>query len=1203
MPWSGSRRESVRARRLLAAASALAAGAAGVGLAVLLGWVFGVRALTEVVRGQVAMVPNTAVCLVLAGLALWLRTRAVGPLSIGANAAAAAVGIVAALSLVEIASGRDLGIDELLFRDPLGLTGFPPGRMAVLTALSLLSLAAALLTLGRGRLRSDLFGLVPGVLALASLAAYAEGLSGLSGFGDSKGMAVHTAAGLLLLSAGVLLAHSGGLSRLLSSDTAGGAMARRLLPIALLAPLAVNALRRWGLAHGFFGVPIGHALDELTDSAILAAIVLAAAAALMRADEKRVLSEDTLRTTEEKYRFLFESSPLPTWVVDRATLRYLAVNDAAVEHYGYTREEFLSMDIAQIRPPEDAAPVRRAVPKEGAGLERMGVWRHLKKDGTPIQVEIVTHTLTFEGRSAWLVAAYDVSERVRAEQELRKLSRAVEQSPASVVITDTSGNIEYVNPKFSRVTGYAESEVRGMNPRILKSGELPPESYRDLWDTITAGREWHGEFHNVKKDGDLFWEFASISPILDEHGAITHYVAVKEDITERKLAEGRIRQLNRLLRTISEVNQLIVRAQDRDVLLSEACRILVEHGGFPLVWIGAADPESGRVVPRARAGVRPDLVRGLDDSAEGQGPARTALWTGTSVVVADPAVAAFPLVTRVASRRVLVVHGSEANAIGAEETGLLDELAGDLGFAIDALENRDERRKAEEALAAREHHFRSLIENAQDIITIVDVPDTIAFQSPATRAILGRAPEEFVGRSILEFLHPEDVGVVREGLSRALANPETPRKAVYRFRHADGSWRTVEGIGKRLPGPGPPRVVVNSRDVTESRALEQQLLQAQKMEAVGRLAGGVAHDFNNLLTAILGYADLMEERVSGDEDLSANLREIRTAGQRAAALTRQLLAFSRKQILQPRTLDLNTVVTSIEKMLRRLIGEDIEIVTRLAPSVGSVRADPGQIEQVLVNLAVNSRDAMPRGGTLAIETSDVTLDAGFAAARPGAAPGPHAVLTVRDTGVGMTDDVKAHAFEPFFTTKTKGEGTGLGLATVYGIVKQSGGYVSVESEPGRGTTFRIYLPRVEEPAEPPGEEPASQPPRGHETILLVEDEEAVRRLSRSVLVARGYTVLEAVSGEEALEAARAHPGRIHLLLTDLVMPKVGGRELATRLAATRPETKALFVSGYTDEAIAQHGALEPGIAFLQKPFTPLALARKVREVLDAPAQG
>jgi PAS domain S-box-containing protein len=395
------------------------------------------------------------------------------------------------------------------------------------------------------------------------------------------------------------------------------------------------------------------------------------------------------------------------------------------------------------------------------------------------------------------------------------------------------------------------------------------------------------------------------------------------------------------------------------------------------------------------------------------------------------------------------------------------------------------------------------------------------------------------------------------------------------------------------------RVWGTQRDVTEQRHLEEQFRQSQKMEAVGQLAGGIAHDFNNILTAILGNTQLLLRDIPPGDSKRGDVEEIRKASERAASLTRQLLAYSRRQMLQPEVLDLNVVVAEMDKMLRRLIGEHIALVAVLAPDLGRVRADPNQIEQVMVNLAVNARDAMPDGGKVTIETANVDLDEGFAQAHLGSLPGSYAMLAVTDTGQGMDASVRAHLFEPFFTTKEVGKGTGLGLATVYGIVKQSGGYISVYSEPGRGSSFKIYLPRIETPADAPASAQKGGPARGSETVLVVEDEPAVLTLSRRALEAQGYVVLAASDAAAALRVVERHGGTIHLLLTDVVMPGLSGRELADRLAAQRPGIRVLYMSGYPGDAVVQHGTLPSGSAFLQKPFSPDGLARKVRDVLDA----
>ena len=396
-----------------------------------------------------------------------------------------------------------------------------------------------------------------------------------------------------------------------------------------------------------------------------------------------------------------------------------------------------------------------------------------------------------------------------------------------------------------------------------------------------------------------------------------------------------------------------------------------------------------------------------------------------------------------------------------------------------------------------------------------------------------------------------------------------------------------------------PHVLVLTTDVTERRQLEDQLRQAGKMEAVGQLAGGVAHDFNNILTAILGYADLLATDLPAGDQRREDVDEIRKAAQRAAALTRQLLAFSRKQVLEPRALDVNVLVDNMDKMLRPILGENVELRTIPATQLRAVRADPNQIEQIILNLAINGRDAMPGGGKLTIETANVDLDEHYAARHATVVPGPHVMLAVSDTGSGMDAATQARIFEPFFTTKERG--TGLGLATVYGVVKQSGGSIWVYSEPGQGTTFKIYLPALDAPAERVGRPQGPLPGlMGTETILIVEDDEQLLHVAHRALEARGYTVLTAARGDAALDTARRHPGPIHLLLSDVTIPDMDGRALAAALVKERKDLRVLYMSGYADQAIVHHGVLDPAVAYLPKPFTTEAIARRVREVLDIP---
>ena len=517
-----------------------------------------------------------------------------------------------------------------------------------------------------------------------------------------------------------------------------------------------------------------------------------------------------------------------------------------------------------------------------------------------------------------------------------------------------------------------------------------------------------------------------------------------------------------------------------------------------------------------------------------------------------------------------------------------------------------ERKRAEEALRKSEERYRLLFESNPLPMWVFDRQTLrfLAVNAAATQHY-GYSREEFLAMTIRDIRPPEALPELAEALSRSGAG--LGFAGLMRHWKKDGTVIDVEITYHTLTFEDRPAELVLAQDVTERRRIEkelrqsqEQLLQSQKLESVGQLAGGVAHDFNNLLTVITGQSDLMLRRLGESDPMRRRAEEIKKAAERAAGLTRQLLAFSRKQVLQPKVLDLTETVAGMDKLLRRLIGEDVHLVTVLAPDLGKVRADPSQIEQVLMNLAVNARDAMPEGGKLTIETQNTYLDETYARQHLSVVPGPYVMLAVSDTGSGMDAETQAHMFEPFFTTKEVGKGTGLGLSTVYGIVKQSGGNIYVYSEVGQGATFKVYLPLASETAEAGEQSPAeSARERRTETILLVEDEESVRLLLVETLEAEGYTVLAASGGEEALRVCELHGGPIHLLLTDVVMPEMSGRQLVERLSEKCAGVRVLYMSGYTDNAIVRHGVLEPGVSFLQKPFTPAAVISKVREVLDA----
>jgi PAS domain S-box-containing protein len=656
------------------------------------------------------------------------------------------------------------------------------------------------------------------------------------------------------------------------------------------------------------------------------------------------------------------------------------------------------------------------------------------------------------------------------------------------------------------------------------------------------------------------------------------HTAAQAEIAERKRAEARLEESENLLRTIIESEPECVK-----LVAADGTLLQMNPAGLAMIEADSRDQVLGMPISKI---VLPEWRSAFNALAE-------AVFRGEAGDLE------FEIAGLKGTRRWL-----ETRAVPLRNPNR--EIVALLGVTRDITA----RKQAEAALLQSQARLSEAqriahLGNWEWDITINDL-----WWSDEVYRIFGSARGEFGAtyESFLGFVHPDDRDFVRRSVDQAL-HQGRPYSIDHRILLRDGTQRFVhEEAVVRFDESGTPiRMAGTVQDITDRKRTEQalrereeQLRQAHKIEAVGRLAGGVAHDFNNLLNVIMGYGELLLRDLSPGTQARARLDQILRAADRAAALTRQLLAFSRRQVLQPRLLDLDVVVLDTESMLRRLIGEDIEVVTVAGAGLGQVKADPGQVEQVLMNLAVNARDAMPRGGRMTIATARADL-AQDDPRRPAWLPaGPYVMLTVSDTGMGMDAETLAHLFEPFFTTKEQGKGTGLGLATVYGIVKQSGGYVQVESEVGRGSTFRVYLPRVDErSAEPEAAPPGEPSPRGSETVLAVEDETALLDFVRELLRESGYAVIEARTVEEAVRACENHPGAIDLLLTDVVMPGMSGPQLAARLAPVRPQMKVLYMSGYTDDALGLRGVLDSGVALLQKPFTAEALTRKIREVLAA----
>jgi two-component system cell cycle sensor histidine kinase/response regulator CckA len=775
-----------------------------------------------------------------------------------------------------------------------------------------------------------------------------------------------------------------------------------------------------------------------------------------------------------------------------------------------------------------------------------------------------------DGRLLTRVLRYAI-ERQRTEQWIRRLSLAVDQSPASVFITNTSGTIEYVNARFTEITGYPPEDALGRTPRLLQSGLTPPAVYSELWNTILKGETWRGELQNRRKDGAVYWDSAWISPIRDAGGRVTHFLALQEDVSERRAMVEELREREERFRQVTEgIREVFFLSK------SSFREMLYVSPAYEEIW--QRSRQSLYDAPRSFldavfAEDQPALLQHIEQARQGG--------------EAEPC--EYRLRRPDGDVRSILVH----------TTGVLNDQ-GDVyrlaGVALDITK----RRIAEDALRASERRLRTLFETVNLIVLALDMDGKVDYLNPFLLQLTGYTSDEVVGTDWFQrFIPAAQRGTVSAIFADLLALEAHPHYTNPIITKA-GEERMISWHNTVLRDPlnRPIGTLSIGEDITEQLRLEAQLRQSQKMEAVGRLAGGVAHDFNNLLTVILGTTEILLAEAQPSDPMHVDLTEIKSAGERAAGLTRQLLAFSRQQVLEPRVIDLNALIPNVERMLGRIIGEDIQLHAVLADGLGSVLADPGQIEQVILNLAVNSRDAMPQGGMLTIETANVDLDADYASDHVSVRPGRYVMLAVTDTGTGMDAATRAQIFDPFFTTKPKGKGTGLGLSTVYGIVKQSGGVIWLYSEPGRGATFKIYLPRVHEPTESHEPLKATASVTGTETILSVEDEEAVRTITRKMLEKRGYRVFSAASGEEALRIVEEHPGSISLLITDVIMPAMSGRVLAEQLEQIQPKLQVLYVSGYTDEAIMQHGVLAEGVNFLQKPFTAEALARKVRQVLD-----
>lgn len=786
------------------------------------------------------------------------------------------------------------------------------------------------------------------------------------------------------------------------------------------------------------------------------------------------------------------------------------------------------------------------------------------------------------------------------ENQLLYFEQMFQASPDGLSMADCEHRVLWANETFTRMFGYTLEEVVGqpLDNLVVPSDRLAESQW--VTEALTKGERITLETQRRKKDGSLLEVSVSCAPLVLD-GRMAGVYAGYHDISDRKRVEALSSALYRVAEKSSSAHDL---QQFFTAVHSIVDELMYARNFYIALYDSASDlltfpyfvdendiapppkkPGRGLTEYLLRTGepllATPEVLQVMEDRGEvARNGSRSLDWMGVPLKVGNHTFGA-----------IVVQTYSKNIRYGMRDREILTFVSRQVASAVEIKRN-------EQALRRSEARYRSLVQSSVYGIYRSSLEGRFLDVNPALIAMLGyESPEEVL------LLDPErDIFVVPEEHAHLIDQFRRTGRldgVEVKWRRKDGSPITVRISGRAVSSADEPADVLEAiaEDVTERRVLEDQFRQSQKMEAVGRLAGGVAHDFNNLLMVISGYTEVMLAKLEVDHPLHEKGRAIQQAADRATTLTRQLLAFSRKQLLELKVIDVNAIVQDMERLLRPLIGENIELATRLAPDAGHTRADSGQIEQVLMNLVVNAKDAMPNGGRLAIQTQNIAVDGTHRWGQTFIRPAQYVMLSVSDTGMGMDKDTQSRIFEPFFTTKEKGKGTGLGLSTVYGIVKQSGGYVMVQSEKGQGTTFNIYLPRVEATIDQNSMPVARAAEGGSETVLLVEDEESVRQLVRETLQAKGYRVVEADNGEAGLAAVDAHTGDIDLLITDVVMPGMSGRELAEKLQAIRPGTKVLYLSGYTEDTIISEGALEKGTAFLQKPFTLQTLSRKVREVL------
>jgi two-component system cell cycle sensor histidine kinase/response regulator CckA len=855
------------------------------------------------------------------------------------------------------------------------------------------------------------------------------------------------------------------------------------------------------------------------------------------------------------------------------------VNEAAAQARGYTREELLGKTIPDLIAPGEARQkgLQRLSELQAGKLLDPFESYHVRKDGSRFPIEVHGRLTQINGRKIFLGVARDITERRRAQEELAThlefMGVILDAIPNPIFYKDREGVYLGCNRAFGDLMGITPEEIVGKTVHDIHPKELADKYQQMDWKVLQNRGSQVYERALQTGDGIVHNVVIHKATFPDAKGNVAGLVGNIVDISDLKRAEEAVRESEARLRAIFEHAPVGI------TMVDPAGRFLQTNPAFQAI-VGYSATELQNMTFQQITHPE-DLPGNLQLLKEFLANKRQYYYLQKRYMRKDGKIVWVSLM----KSRVQNAQG-ETRVIGT----VLDITA---------------RKQAEEALRESEQRFRLMAKTIQDVLWISTPSlDKVIYVSPAYEKVWGRSCEELYEspRSFLEAIHPEDrkqaQALMMTHQSRGLEFSQE-----YRIIKLEGSISWIHNQAFPVKDEQGKVIMYTgvAKDITERKNLEQQLLLAQKMEAVGRLAGGVAHDFNNLLMAIASYAELIRQKIFKGDPLYRYLEDIFHATDRATALTGQLLTFSRQQIVHPRVVDLNQLVRDLKRLLRRLIPEDIELEVITAPELGMVKADPGYLNQIIMNLVINARDAMPCGGCITLETTEVRLQESRRTRSGESPPGPYVVLKVIDSGIGIDESIQVHIFEPFFTTKEPGKGTGLGLSIVYGIIKQSGGFIDLESKPGQGSTFTIYLPRLEDGAELDKTRTSKQRKlRGEETILLVEDEDVLRSLLAKFMRLQGYTVLEARHGDEALLICEKYQGPIQLMVTDVVMPLMSGRVLADRIRSLRPETKVLYMSGYTEDEVVQRGVADLSVSFLQKPFKPIDLARQVRAVLNPP---